>query len=64
MRPSNPVFSPDGRWLAFAAIRPNPSVPAALAPTVWLAHGDGSGVHQMGPASGSSAGAQRPTCWR
>jgi WD40-like Beta Propeller Repeat len=52
MRPSNPVFSADGRWLAFVAIRPNPSVPAAMASTVWLAHGDGSGVHQIGPRLG------------
>ncbi len=56
MRPSNPVFSPDGRWLAFAAIRPNPKVPAALASTVWLARGDGSGAHQIGPGRGLIGG--------
>jgi dipeptidyl aminopeptidase/acylaminoacyl peptidase len=47
MRPSNPVFAPDGRWLAFAATRPGPS-----APTVWLASDDGSGVHRIGPRLG------------
>lgn len=56
MRPANPVFSSDGRWLAFAAIRPGPPVPAALASTVWLAHGDGSGVHPIGPGLGLSGG--------
>jgi Tol biopolymer transport system component len=55
MRPANPVFSSDGRWLAFAAIR-RPPVPAALASTVWLAHGDGSGVHPIGPGLGLSGG--------
>ena len=56
MRPASPVFSADGRWLAFAAITPNPKVPAALASTVWLAHGDGSGVHPIGPGLGLVGG--------
>lgn len=49
MRPSDPVFAPDGRWLAFTAIRPSPGGPAS---TVWLASGDGTGVHQAGPRLG------------
>jgi hypothetical protein len=56
MRPSSPVFSVDGRWLAFAAITPNPKVPAALASTVWLAHGDGSGAHPLGARLGMIGG--------
>ena len=49
MGPSNPVFSADGRWLAFTATRPGP---AALASTVWLANGDGSRVHPIGARLG------------
>src|SRR5206468_7860949 len=56
MRPSDPVFSADGRWLAFAAIRPSPPVPAAPASTVWLASGDGSGVHPIGSGLGLGGG--------
>lgn len=42
MRPSSPVFSPDGRWLAFLASRP-----PGRARAVWLARGDGSGARQI-----------------
>jgi hypothetical protein len=42
--PAGPLFSADGRWLAFAGI---PASPAAQGGTVWLAAGDGSGAHQV-----------------
>jgi len=47
--PSGPVFSADGRWLAFTGL---PASPAARAGTVWLAAGDGSGAHQVVASGG------------
>jgi dipeptidyl aminopeptidase/acylaminoacyl peptidase len=47
--PSGPVFSADGRWLAFAS---GSASPAAQAGTVWLAAGDGSGAHQVVASGG------------
>jgi dipeptidyl aminopeptidase/acylaminoacyl peptidase len=49
MTPSGPVFSADGRWLAFTG---TPASPAAQAGTVWLAAGDGSGAHQVAASGG------------
>jgi len=42
MTPSDPVFSPDGRWLAFLATKPGAALDA-----LWVAGGDGSGAHQI-----------------
>jgi dipeptidyl aminopeptidase/acylaminoacyl peptidase len=49
MRPADPVFSADGRWLAFTGVS---ATPAAQARTVWLAVGDGSGAHQVVASGG------------
>ena len=41
--PSSPVFSHDGRWLAYVATR------AQYGPyELWIAHGDGTGAHAVG----------------
>jgi dipeptidyl aminopeptidase/acylaminoacyl peptidase len=42
MTPADPVFSPDGRWLAFLGMRPG-SASVAL----WVADGDGAGAHEI-----------------
>jgi WD40-like Beta Propeller Repeat len=52
LRPLDPVFSRDGRWLAFAGRSASSPVQAS---TVWLARGDGSGAHQV-VASGTLIG--------
>ncbi len=43
--PSGPVFSADGRWLAFLGTRTTSGGTTSLA--LWLAAGDGSGAHQV-----------------
>jgi dipeptidyl aminopeptidase/acylaminoacyl peptidase len=42
MTPAGPVFSPDGRWLAFLGTRPGAAFDA-----LWVARGDGSGAHEI-----------------
>lgn len=42
MTPVGPVFSPDGRWLAFLG-----SKPGAAFDALWVASGDGSGAHEI-----------------
>jgi dipeptidyl aminopeptidase/acylaminoacyl peptidase len=46
--PLGPVFSPDGRWLAFLGTT-DASVPSS---TVWLARGDGSGAREVVTSGG------------
>jgi hypothetical protein len=42
--PSSPVFSHDGRWLAYLVTRDgHPYRPSEL----WIAHGDGTGAHRV-----------------
>ena len=50
--PSAPVFSPDGRWLAFLGM--TTSRAGTASPRLWLASGDGRGTHKIRglPASG------------
>jgi WD40 repeat protein len=42
MAPSNPVFSADGRWLAFLGTKPGTAFDA-----LWIADGDGTGAHEI-----------------
>jgi hypothetical protein len=41
--PASPVFSHDGRWLAYLATVPNSAGP----PELWLARGDGAGAREV-----------------
>src|SRR5262249_60470650 len=43
--PLDPVFSPDGRWLAFLGMSTGPAGTASSG--LWLASGDGGGAHQI-----------------
>ncbi len=40
--PFSPMLSPDGRWLAYIAVR---STNTSFQAELWLAHGDGTGAH-------------------
>jgi len=42
LTPADPVFSPDGRWLAFLGAKPG-----AAFDGLWFARGDGSGAHEI-----------------
>ncbi len=46
--PLDPVFSPDGRWLAFLGS----ASPAAQADSVWLATGGGGAAHEIAASGG------------
>ena len=62
MTPSNPVYSPDGRWLAFVGTRGNPAAGTGSY-ALWLAAGDGTGAHQIGPLAVPGIGAGQVINW-
>lgn len=54
LHPVQPVFSPDGKWLAFLVTKTSPALAAGGAVGYsqgWLARGDGSDAHPVGGLS-------------
>jgi Tol biopolymer transport system component len=49
----HPAWSPDGKWIAFSALGTNTDTAGHQVSVISAVHPDGSGLHQVTPASGT-----------